>query len=179
MPKIIPDVRNRILDSARKQLGENGYTGLSLRGVAEDCQIAVGTTYNYFPSKAALVAAVMESDWNDAIQEIDDQFSSVTSITSAICSIYRTICKFSKTYWNIFSHAYEVSTNNEPVKDSHDKLMENIKNKLQEIMEKFGYSENDSFMTLISQTLLYAAIQNHKEEDIQELAERLFPEKKG
>ena len=67
MPKIIPNIRSRILQSARRQLAEGGYPSLSLRGVAKDCGIALGTTYHYFQNKQDLAIEVLREDWNNEV----------------------------------------------------------------------------------------------------------------
>ena len=50
MPKIIDEAREKILSAAKHTLLGQGYSVLSLRGVARQCGIAVGTIYNYFES---------------------------------------------------------------------------------------------------------------------------------
>ena len=63
MPKIIENLENRLIEEAKKQLLEAGYGALTIRSVAGGCGVGVGTVYNYFPSKDALVAAYMLQDW--------------------------------------------------------------------------------------------------------------------
>ncbi len=70
MPKIIPGLREKILDNAQKLLFEEGYEILTVRKVASDCGIATGTFYNYYKSKDELVAHIMLRDWNQALQEM-------------------------------------------------------------------------------------------------------------
>ena len=64
MPKIIRDLESRLLEEAKKQINESGYSALTIRKVAQACGVGVGTVYNYFPSKDALLATYMLSDWN-------------------------------------------------------------------------------------------------------------------
>ena len=71
MPKIIDEARERILAEARKTLLTAGYKGLSLRGLARDCSVAVGTIYNYFPNKDTLIALVMMQDWTEARERME------------------------------------------------------------------------------------------------------------
>ena len=46
MPKIILNLRDRILENARTLLEREGYNGLAMRRVAASCNIALGTVYN-------------------------------------------------------------------------------------------------------------------------------------
>lgn len=70
MPKIIENLREQILIEAKKQLSEQGYEKTTIRSVAQECGIAVGTLYNYFKSKDILIASLVLEDWNDCIQSI-------------------------------------------------------------------------------------------------------------
>ncbi len=63
MPKIIENLRGQLLQEARRQIAERGYTGTTIRSVAGACGVGVGTVYNYFPSKEMLIAAFMAEDW--------------------------------------------------------------------------------------------------------------------
>ena len=59
MPKIIPGLRERLIKEAEQQLVTGGYTALTIRSVAKACHVAVGTVYNYFPSKEEFVASAL------------------------------------------------------------------------------------------------------------------------
>ena len=71
MPKIIKNLENRLIEEARKQIEKNGYSGLTMRSVAEACGVGVGTVYNYFDSKDALLATYMLEDWKRCISAIN------------------------------------------------------------------------------------------------------------
>lgn len=57
--------RTKIVDEAYRHAQESGLGALSVRSVARDCGVSVGTLYNYFPDKAALTAAVIERFWKE------------------------------------------------------------------------------------------------------------------
>lgn len=63
MPKVIENVRGQLLTEARKQISEQGYAKTTIRSIANGCKIAVGTVYNYFPSKEMLIASFVADDW--------------------------------------------------------------------------------------------------------------------
>ncbi|CAN5601010.1 TetR/AcrR family transcriptional regulator [soil metagenome] len=50
--------RERILASSRELIARGGYAGARVDAVAEHAEVAVGTVYRHFPSKADLLAAV-------------------------------------------------------------------------------------------------------------------------
>lgn len=71
MPKIIPELRERILDYAKTSFKETGYEGLSIRSLASDLGIATGTLYNYFPNKLSLFQSILMDSWDDTFKKID------------------------------------------------------------------------------------------------------------
>lgn len=54
-----------ILAAAQALLLEKGAGALTMRSVAAACGVAVGSIYNYFPSKGALVGTTIESVWTE------------------------------------------------------------------------------------------------------------------
>jgi AcrR family transcriptional regulator len=51
-------VRERILEAALEQVAQGGYGSAGMHAVAERANVAVGTVYRHFPSKAELFAEV-------------------------------------------------------------------------------------------------------------------------
>ena len=51
MPKIIENIREKLLEEARRQVMDQGYSTMTIRSVASVCGVGVGTVYNYFESK--------------------------------------------------------------------------------------------------------------------------------
>ncbi len=50
--------RAQFLAAATRIIERDGLAGVTIKAVADECDSAVGTIYNYFPSKLALVAAL-------------------------------------------------------------------------------------------------------------------------
>ena len=44
-----------IVDTAYNYACEHGLSSLSVRAIAKECSVSVGSIYNYFPDKAALI----------------------------------------------------------------------------------------------------------------------------
>lgn len=67
MPKIIENLEIKLIEEAKKQVMELGYAAVTIRSVAKACGVGVGTVYNYFPSKDALLARFMLEDWTRCV----------------------------------------------------------------------------------------------------------------
>ena len=89
MPKIIENVKEQLLAVAKRQISERGYAGTTIRSVAGECGLAVGTVYNYFKSKDMLIASFMLEDWvalvgGLAARPTDDQRELLSAIYDAL-----------------------------------------------------------------------------------------------
>src|SRR4051812_40583041 len=49
------ETRKRILKVAQKQFAQNGFEQSTTRDIAREANIAVGTLFNYFPTKESIV----------------------------------------------------------------------------------------------------------------------------
>ena len=69
--------KEEILKAGRKIAQEKGLSAINMRSVAAECNIALGTLYNYYSNKDELVLAVIESIWKDIfhIKECKDDIS--------------------------------------------------------------------------------------------------------
>lgn len=54
-----------ILDTCRSLVMTQGLSAINMRSVAKACGVAVGSLYNYFPSKDDLLQATVRSVWTD------------------------------------------------------------------------------------------------------------------
>lgn len=68
-----PIDREIILDAAYHQAQSNGIASLSIRSIAADCGVAIGSIYNYFPDKASLVTEVIKRFWEQAARGEDER----------------------------------------------------------------------------------------------------------
>lgn len=55
--------KEELLKASRELIRQQGWQAVSIRSVAAACGVSVGSIYNYFDSKAALIGATVESIW--------------------------------------------------------------------------------------------------------------------
>jgi len=77
--------RRAILEAARDLFFRHGYGGTTVEAVAEKAEVAVGTIYNYFESKSALMLAITVMDMSEAL---GDDFAAAPS-ESALQAVVR------------------------------------------------------------------------------------------
>jgi AcrR family transcriptional regulator len=63
--------KQTILSEAKEIAIKQGITKVDIRSVAKNSGIAIGTVYNYFPSKGDLLVAVIEDFWEGAFADVD------------------------------------------------------------------------------------------------------------
>ncbi len=63
----------RLVDSARLMLDEQGLEGLTLRAIARRAKVSHGTPLRHFPSLASLLSAVAAEGFRELIASIDTQ----------------------------------------------------------------------------------------------------------
>lgn len=61
-----------ILSVSKKIVADQGIQEINMRNVAKQCNVAVGSVYNYFPSKNDLMIATIDAIWKEIIQSISD-----------------------------------------------------------------------------------------------------------
>lgn len=64
--------KEEILKTSRELIQQQGWSAVSIRSVATACGVSVGSIYNYFDSKAALVGATVESVWCEIFHRPED-----------------------------------------------------------------------------------------------------------
>lgn len=102
MPKIIENLPQRLLEEARRQIGESGYGTMTIRSVAASCGVGVGTVYNYYPSKEALAAAFILEDWKACCSRIEACAQSAKGREPVLWAIYENLQEFIAAHAAVF-----------------------------------------------------------------------------
>ncbi|MGM0500759.1 MAG: TetR/AcrR family transcriptional regulator [Bacillota bacterium] len=81
MPKIIKDIEQKIYQATLNLLKNHNYQGLSMKLIAKEAGIAVGTLYNYYNNKEELFLAVFKKSWQKTFSQLDQILTSKNSET--------------------------------------------------------------------------------------------------
>lgn len=91
-----------ILKVSRKIISEKGLSFLSMRAVAAECGISVGSVYNYFPSKTELIRLTVESVWKEIFRPLEE-INQVGNFACFVQNIFGAISEGSEKYRSFFS----------------------------------------------------------------------------
>ncbi len=85
-----PDHRSgEILQSIRSMFAEKGFDGASMQDLARAAGMSVGNFYRYFPSKAAIVEAMVMRD----LDEVSEAFSEVLEAPDAMQALRKKLAE--------------------------------------------------------------------------------------
>lgn len=167
MPKQLDNLELKIVNAGRKLLFSEGYSAFSMRKVAKDCDIAVGTIYNYFSNKDELIASIAASDWYSVEKEIEERIDENAGFSENILVIYKAIKSFRKTYSASFmSYASQVNSKN-AIESYHPFLRSSISKYIDKVLSDCDEEKRNSLVILSSELVITCATHDDiKEDDI-------------
>lgn len=167
MTQKIEDAKELILSEGKRILLEEGYKALSLRRLAVNCGLGLGTFYNYFDNKQQLTKEIFNNDWHHIVELVDSLIASGESFKLKLDIIYRAIEEFVHTYYAVFLEISqsEGSENRDKniINQVHNKMVELIRFEIENgtinpaaspekmaylIINNFIYISRDSYMTV-------------------------------
>lgn len=168
MPKIIENLPQRLVEEARRQIAESGYGAMTVRSVAKGCGVGVGTVYNYYPSKDALVAAFMLSDWNACMEPVRSCSETSAQPEAVLQSVYGALQKF--------LHLHEAILRDEAAavsfSGSGSRYHSLLRSQLAQPVRKF--CRDDFTAEFLAEALLTWAVEGTPFDCLKELLLRLF-----
>ncbi len=124
MPKILQNVREQLLTEAKRQIIDNGYASTTIRSVAGACGLAIGTVYNYFPSKEMLIATFVYEDWKKYLSDM--QKLPQDNDYALLKGIYLGLISFANENKKLFSDADALKVIATAMNDRHKLLRKQI-----------------------------------------------------
>ena len=173
MPKIIAQLREDILTNARHILFSEGYDAFTMRSVASACHVAVGTVYNYFPSKVMLVAEVILEDWRAALTCMDIPVAQETP-QEGLGRIFEELMAFYDKYdalWKEYA-----AGNTAPLRGAyHFQLVEQLGEKIAAVLAPCAPLCSPALPGFLAETLLAAASRGRTRfDELMPILERLL-----
>lgn len=175
MPKIIDEARKKILQCAKRKMLDEGYNALSLRSVAKECGIAVGTIYNYFDNKDDLISAIMQEDWDITFSQMHENCSKASHIREGMDEIYQSIDSFCKIYKDIWHQYSSTGRTCHTANKRHTVLLKQVGECIILLLERFNYEQDIEIAPLLAEMFLSSVMQSEITlHQIDLVVERLF-----
>ena len=125
MPKIIKHLEKKIIETSLELFENNSYHEVNMRTIAEKLGVAVGTLYNYFPTKWDLYKAVFEESWVRTYKKL--QKKTEKSAENYISNFYKTLYYEMKNKKGIARELFRYVANNMEQKEEKRKAIKKIK----------------------------------------------------
>lgn len=146
--------KDYILEVSKKIFVEEGIASVNMRAIAKECDIALGSIYNYFPSKTDLISEIIESIWLE-ILDINNIPNKFDSFLDALSFIFEAITNNSKKYPMFFkSHRNFFSKDDKNIgKEKMIIYFIKIKETLLDVLEKDPNIKKEFFTNEITPNL--------------------------
>ncbi|MCX8129723.1 MAG: TetR/AcrR family transcriptional regulator [Clostridia bacterium] len=104
------DRNKRIQNAAIKLFGTQGYEATTMRGIAQEAELGVGTLYNYYKSKGEILLSIIDDKSEEFVYEFDDAIKNrkndIFSSVSTFFGIYiKSFSIYNKRIWREFLSA--------------------------------------------------------------------------
>ena len=131
-------LHDKILVASKEIAAEKGFHAINIRAVASKAEISVGSVYNYFPDKSALLQATIADIWCDVFHRTG-QCTTLNSFHDCLLWFIVSIDKCSCQYPDFFSSHATCFKETDSIEDSRKKMgeyMEHIHNGMKLILKK-------------------------------------------
>lgn len=152
MPKIIPNVREKILEYTKTALLRGDSADLTVGKIAQACNIATGTVFNYFPSKDDIFATILIEDWHSVSAEMKEACQKATKGGEGVTIIYEGIKSFCKRYESAWTNYRANASVHFTMRDRHVMLRKQIIELLRLVDELSSIEEGK--LTIIAEEIL-------------------------
>lgn len=158
MPKIIKNLEQTLLQTAKRIIEEEGYSALSMRRMAEECHVALGTIYNYIEGKDMIVAKLMVEDWKIAIEKMT-KASENKDFVKGYGLIYDALSEFcdkNQRTWKEYAEGGGSFTANS---EMHQKLQSQVAEHVKDLAKNTGNDDLAKCSQILAETVVAAAVQ--------------------
>ena len=168
MPKIIENLKDRLIAEAEKQIEASGYNAVNIRSVAKACGVGVGTVYNYFPSKDALIATHLLVDWKLCMDTITRTAESATDPKPVLRCVYQQLVSFADRHQAIFRDEAAAASFAGSFSQYHDRLRSQLASPLRK------FCDSDFTAQFVAESLLTWSVAGKSFDAIYEILKKLF-----
>ena len=174
MPKIIENVRGRLIEEAKRQINENGYDSVTIRSIAKGCELGLGTFYNYFKSKDLLIATFLLEDWKERIAKVTEKHREETDPMVVVHALYCEINDFIESNVNIFTSAHAIKSFSTTSAGYHKFVRNQVAGPIYNSCVLLGF-ENAEFLSLfVAESVVTWTVAKKDYDEIAAIVSKLF-----
>jgi AcrR family transcriptional regulator len=173
MPKKIEGLIEKINNETKKQLKENGYSGITVFSVAKGAGIGAGTVYANFSTKENLVFSCMLEEWDKCHAE-NERYAKEYPPIEAVQKIYECIFKFCKENENLFKDPAAQKALGSTMNEYHLKLIEKIVNLVKPMINENSFKNKDLAANVIAEMMLKFVGYGKEFSEISEFFEKMI-----
>lgn len=146
----------------------------TIREVATDCHTAVGTVYNYFPSKEALITAVMLEDWQACCADMEADARGQQTALAALEAITVVLRRFTARYAPTWRHYASAKGSVGELGLRHRQVIEAISGPVGHALDRFGACFDENLPEVLSELVLLASRSDDGFRRIEPVLEKLL-----
>ena len=165
MPKLIHGLKELFLETANQMMLNEGINAITIREIAHRSHVAVGTVYNYFPSKEALIAHAILADWQNVTAQMTESILSDSSAENGLQAIYQGIHDFASRYRPTWDECRTPSIM-ASVNSRHSQLIAQLKELTALALKQGKRTATDLALTIIAQELLSFSLTDEQPEEL-------------
>ncbi|MBS7262020.1 MAG: TetR/AcrR family transcriptional regulator [Eubacteriales bacterium] len=173
MPKIIENLQAEILLQAKDLLFTEGYTAMTMRAVAARCHVAIGTLYNYYPSKDMLIGNVVLGDWKATVWKIRAGITGTEDLSSGLAMIYGYILAFNDLYRELFRACASVGVGAD-FENRHVLLRRQVEELLGQLFQQFNHISSPMAVRAAAQLFLTGSAERWEFASMRDVIEKII-----
>lgn len=167
MPKIIKDLKPHIKDEAMKMFEDIGYKAVTMRELASNVGIAVGTLYNYFPNKEVLYTEILYESWlltSESIKDIIHSPYTDKMIEETIAKLYDDVVDRKGLGKYIFTVENGKVTGDIKLRELFESMFTMIESVMIDL--NYAFPKRKAMMLLVDISKVIAMFPNERDENI-------------
>ena len=144
--------KQAILQVCRRIVADKGMKALNMRLVSKECHIALGTLYNYYADKDALILATVESIWREIFHGMQHNMGCL-SFPDYVDKLYRCVQKGANAYPGFLTgHSISIaSAKRAKAKSVMEHTFAHMKAGMLAVLQRDPSVPENAFSTAISQ----------------------------
>lgn len=148
-----------IIAACQKIAKDQGLESISMRSVASECGMAVGSVYNYFPSKSELLCATIENIWKDIFHMSASQCA-FSDFVECLTWLFDSVQRGSQMYPEFFSrHAMIFASEDQTAgHQMMEKYFRHLEVNLLKVLQRDSNIRDDAFNGVLTPELFISYV---------------------